>query len=157
MTCFSYKTESEREKPLCDRNGFLARLEHLCQFILVLHGWKRPDLLRGEGKLPNLQWNPSNIIWEKKSQYNVTIWIRIQFYIISQEYQRDVHIGYGVLVILPFVDVDGSLVVVTLFRTFTAEPASPIVQVRQILYVQGEKMMHVYFKLIFRNKWIPLL
>ncbi|ROT82446.1 hypothetical protein C7M84_024405 [Penaeus vannamei] len=52
-------------------------------------------------------------------------------YLEEKEYQRDVHIGYGVLVILPFVDVDGSLVVVTLFRTFTAEPASPIVQIAQ--------------------------
>lgn len=48
------------------------------------------------------------------------------------------HIGYGVLVVLPLINVDGSLMFVILFRTFTAEPASPIVQVRQILNVHGK-------------------
>ncbi|XP_037782524.1 uncharacterized protein LOC119578921 [Penaeus monodon] len=51
-------------------------------------------------------------------------------YLEEKEY-NNVHIGYGVLVVLPLINVDGSLMFVILFRTFTAEPASPIVQIAQ--------------------------
>ncbi|ROT73811.1 hypothetical protein C7M84_007721 [Penaeus vannamei] len=50
---------------------------------------------------------------------------------IQESFQRDVHIGFGLLVVLPLLALDGEIQYVVLVRTFVDEPASPIVQVYQ--------------------------
>ncbi|XP_037783564.1 basement membrane proteoglycan-like [Penaeus monodon] len=54
--------------------------------------------------------------------------IRMEY---GEEYQSDVHISQGLLMILPLIDGDGNLNIVILIRIFNNEPASPIVQISQ--------------------------
>lgn len=53
-------------------------------------------------------------------------------HLTQQEYESDVHIGHGLLVILPVITAEDSFQYVVLVRSFIDEPASPIIQVAAI-------------------------
>ena len=53
----------------------------------------------------------------------------------AQAFPWDVHVAPAVVILLPFVDVSGSLSYVTIVRSFVADEANPIVQIRQMMAV----------------------
>ncbi|XP_042861222.1 mucin-3A-like [Penaeus japonicus] len=49
----------------------------------------------------------------------------------EQEYESDVHVGHGLVVVLPVITTEDSVVYIVLLRAYVDEPASPIVQIYQ--------------------------
>ena len=56
----------------------------------------------------------------------------------AQAFPWDVHVAPAVVILLPFVDVSGSLSYVTIVRSFVADEANPIVQIRQMIAIQRD-------------------
>ncbi|XP_063606139.1 uncharacterized protein LOC134781041 isoform X4 [Penaeus indicus] len=67
----------------------------------------------------------ANATWYYMDQREL-VWTEVE-----EEYERDIHIGHGLVVILPLISNNGSVSYVILAKTYVDEPASPIVQIQQ--------------------------
>ncbi|XP_042861221.1 mucin-3A-like, partial [Penaeus japonicus] len=69
--------------------------------------------------------NSDNSSWYYMNQREI-VWMHGE-----EEFQSDIHIGFGLMIVLPLLTLDGQIFYVVLMRTFVDEPASPIVQIYQ--------------------------